>query len=103
QRRSHQQRANQRSSESLRLHDNLPSSGGLEADARSPLRLDFARFQIERRRDHDDAPAFIRAQRLNTYSIEAVDVCFSSGAFCRMNRDCLEPTSTAMYCLPLTE
>src|ERR1043166_194642 len=39
----------------------------------------------------------------NTYTIEAVDVCLSSGAFGMMRFGCFEPTSTAMNCLPLTE
>jgi hypothetical protein len=39
----------------------------------------------------------------NTYSIDAVEVFLSSGAFCNTKTGCLEPTRTAMYCLPLTE
>ena len=39
----------------------------------------------------------------NTNSMEAVDVCLSSGAFGMIAFGCLEPTSTATYCLPLTE
>jgi hypothetical protein len=39
----------------------------------------------------------------NTYSIDAVDVYLSSGALAMAALACLEPTSTATYCLPLTE
>jgi hypothetical protein len=39
----------------------------------------------------------------NTYSIDAVALFFNSGAFCNTKNGCFEPTSTAMYCLPLTE
>jgi hypothetical protein len=40
--------------------------------------------------------------KVNTYSIEAVDVFFSSGIFCMMLSGWRAPTSTAMYCLPFT-
>src|SRR5262245_6728263 len=39
----------------------------------------------------------------NTNSIDDVEVCLSSGMFAMMTGDCREPTSTATYCLPLTE
>jgi hypothetical protein len=39
----------------------------------------------------------------NTYSMDAVEVFLSSGAFCKTKTGCREPTRTAMYCLPLTE
>src|SRR5438552_17427159 len=38
----------------------------------------------------------------NTYSLDAVEVSLSSGAFGMTEFGCFEPTSTAMYCLPLT-
>src|SRR5262249_25569107 len=41
--------------------------------------------------------------RLKTYSIDAVDWFFSSGAFCMIYAHMRAPTRTAMYCLPLTE
>jgi hypothetical protein len=47
----------------------------------------------------DYAPAHYK---LNTYSIDAVDVFFNSGMFWRMLTGWREPTSTAMYCLPFT-
>ena len=37
----------------------------------------------------------------NTYSIDADEVFLSSGAFGMTEFGCFEPTSTAMYCLPL--
>src|SRR5258708_6075475 len=40
--------------------------------------------------------------RLNTYTMDAVELFFSSGAPCMTNGDCFEPARTAMYCLPLT-
>jgi hypothetical protein len=39
----------------------------------------------------------------NTYSIDAVEVYLSSGELAMTAPGCLEPTRTAMYCLPLTE
>ena len=39
----------------------------------------------------------------NTYSMEAVEVFFSSGESSQTAAVCLEPISTAMYCLPSTE
>ena len=45
----------------------------------------------------------LHVYRPNTYSIDAVDVFLSSGAFGMTAFGCREPTSTAMYCLPLTE
>jgi hypothetical protein len=41
--------------------------------------------------------------RLKTYSIEAVVWFFNSGAFWMMYGHMRAPTSTATYCLPLTE
>ena len=43
------------------------------------------------------------AQSPNTNSIDAVEVFLSSGASLSTAAGCFEPTSTAMYCLPLTE
>src|SRR5262245_60021458 len=42
-------------------------------------------------------------QRPNTYSIEATDMVLSSGNSASVCDVCLDPTSTAIYCLPLTE
>src|SRR5262245_19840807 len=39
----------------------------------------------------------------NTYSIDAGDICLSSGALLITLTDIREPASTATYCLPLTE
>src|SRR5262249_48899305 len=55
-------------------------------------------------RSTNDAPRMAAlAYSENTYSIEAVEVFLSSGESCITAAACLEPTSTAMYCLPLTE
>jgi hypothetical protein len=43
------------------------------------------------------------AYSAKTYSMEAVEVFLSSGESCQTAAGCLEPISTAMYCLPLTE
>jgi hypothetical protein len=44
-----------------------------------------------------------RSYRLNTNSIDAEALFLSSGRLPMTKGDCLEPASTAMYCLPLTE
>jgi hypothetical protein len=43
------------------------------------------------------------AYSAKTYSMDAVEVFLSSGESCQTAAGCLEPMSTAMYCLPLTE
>jgi hypothetical protein len=48
-------------------------------------------------------PCCVTCYRPNTYRIDAVALFLSSGAFCRTKNGCFEPTSTAMYCFPLTE
>ncbi len=44
-----------------------------------------------------------RSHSPNTYSIEATDMVLSSGNSASVCDVCRDPTSTAIYCLPLTE
>ena len=72
---------------------------------RGRLFRDHALVPSARRRDDNIAPAFILSDNHspNTNSIDAVEVFFSSGIVAMMVAGCRAPTSTATYCLPLTE
>ena len=69
----------------------------------------FGREYMQRKRDAGAAQPRQRddvsnaAHSPNTNSIDAVEVFLSSGMVARMTAGCLDPTSTATYCLPLTE
>jgi hypothetical protein len=85
-------------------HDGLPLPAGL--GAASPRKWAEASVPLPLRagRIAGGASASVNVRyKVNTYSIEAVDVFFSSGKFCMTLSGWREPTSTAMYCLPFTE
>src|SRR5215470_8442108 len=70
------------------------------SDPRRPIGC----YPLDRRADR--APVIFNStgvgHRPKTYSIDAVEVCLSSGAWGMMLFGCREPASTATYCLPFT-
>jgi hypothetical protein len=70
----------------------------------SDPRRSIGYYPLDRRVDR--APVIFNStgtgHRPKTYSIDAVEVCLSSGAWGMMLFGCREPASTATYCLPFT-